>query len=41
MEKRFRLDVKAARRIDPGEWARRGWAQKVKEWIAYQWEYLL
>ncbi|HUQ76972.1 MAG TPA: phospholipase D-like domain-containing protein [Burkholderiales bacterium] len=41
MERRFRLDVEAARHIDPEEWARRGQAQKVKEWIARQWEYLL
>jgi cardiolipin synthase len=41
MERRFGLDAKAAKAIDAGEWARRGQAQKVKEWIARQWEYLL
>ena len=41
MEQRFRLDVKAAKRIDADEWARRGAKQKLKEWVARQWEYLL
>lgn len=41
MERRFRLDVQAARRIDPAEWSRRGLKQKLKERVARQWEYLL
>jgi len=41
MERRFRLDAKAAKSIDAAEWSRRGRAQKVKEWIPRQWEYLL
>jgi len=41
MERRFRLDVQAARPIERSAWARRGAKQKLKEWVAHQWEYLL
>jgi len=41
MERRFRLDVQAARPIERNAWARRGAKQKLKEWVAHQWEYLL
>jgi cardiolipin synthase len=41
MEARFRRDVAAATRIDPAAWKLRGATEKVKEWIARRWEYLL
>ena len=41
MEKRFRLDLEAATAIDPQAWRDRGTVDKVKEWVARQWQYLL
>jgi cardiolipin synthase len=41
MEERFRRDVAAATAIDPAAWKLRGAGEKVKEWIARRWEYLL
>ncbi len=41
METRFRRDVAAATRIDPSAWKLRGTGEKVKEWFARRWEYLL
>jgi cardiolipin synthase len=41
MERRFRRDVAASVEIDAGNWRERGLAQKLKEWFARQWEYLL
>jgi cardiolipin synthase len=41
MEERFRRDMAAAVTIDPAAWKVRGFAEKVKEWIARRWEYLL
>jgi cardiolipin synthase len=41
MERRFRNDVAASRGIDPRQWRDRGFAQKLREWLARQWEYLL
>jgi cardiolipin synthase len=41
MERRFRSDVAASVQIDPQQWRSRGLAQKLREWIARQWEYLL
>ena len=41
MEARFRRDVAAGTRIDPEAWKMRGAGEKVWEWLARQWEYLL
>jgi cardiolipin synthase len=41
MERRFRRDVAASVEIDARKWRERGLAQKLKEWFARQWEYLL
>ena len=41
MERRFRSDVAASREIDPQQWRDRGIKQKLREWLARQWEYLL
>jgi cardiolipin synthase len=41
MERRFLHDVEAARPIDPMAWKNRESAEKFKEWLARQWEYLL
>jgi cardiolipin synthase len=41
MERRFRADVAASVEIDPRQWRSRGLAQKLREWFARQWEYLL
>jgi cardiolipin synthase len=41
MEKRYRRDIAAATEIDPAAWKMRGAGEKVKEWIARRWEYLL
>jgi cardiolipin synthase len=41
MERRFRRDVEAAVAIDPEAWKRRGPAERFKEWLARQWEYML
>jgi cardiolipin synthase A/B len=41
MEKRYRRDMAAAVEIDPAAWKMRGLGQKVKEWFARRWEYLL
>lgn len=41
MEARYREDVAAGVEIDAGQWRRRGLAQRVREWVARQWEYLL
>jgi cardiolipin synthase len=41
MEERFRRDVAAATAIDRAAWKLRGAGEKVKEWIARRWEYLL
>jgi cardiolipin synthase len=41
LERRFRLDVAAARRVDPEAFRRRPVGEKLKEWLARQWEYLL
>jgi cardiolipin synthase len=41
MEKRFRADVAAAVEIDPAAWNMRGTGEKLKEWFARRWEYLL
>jgi cardiolipin synthase len=41
MERRFRSDMAASVEIDPRDWRSRGLAQKLREWLARQWEYLL
>jgi cardiolipin synthase len=41
MEKRYRRDIAAAVEIDPAAWKLRGTREKVKEWFARRWEYLL
>jgi cardiolipin synthase A/B len=41
MERRYRLDVDAAVRIDPEQWRKRGLGRRFKEWLARQYEYLL
>jgi cardiolipin synthase len=41
MERRFVLDVQASVEVDPAKWRRRGPFEKLKEWVARQWEYLL
>jgi len=41
MERRFMLDVKASVEIKAQDWERRGALERLKEWFARQWEYLL
>jgi cardiolipin synthase len=41
LERRFRLDVAAATPVDREAFRRRPLAEKLKEWFARQWEYLL
>lgn len=41
LERRFRRDLAASVEIDPQQWRNRGAAQKLREWLARQWEYLL
>jgi cardiolipin synthase A/B len=41
MEARFQRDVAAATRIEASAWKLRGSGEKVKEWFARRWEYLL
>jgi cardiolipin synthase len=41
MEARFRRDVAAGTRIDPAAWKLRGSGERMWEWLARRWEYLL
>ncbi|NTV10759.1 MAG: cardiolipin synthase B [Zoogloea sp.] len=41
MEGLFQLDEKASHEVDLAEWKRRGLADRLKEWFARRWEYLL
>jgi cardiolipin synthase A/B len=41
MEARYRRDLAAAVEIDPAAWKMRGTGEKLKEWFARRWEYLL
>ncbi len=41
MERHYRRDMAASVEIDAREWRNRGLAQKLREWIARQWEFLL
>jgi cardiolipin synthase len=41
LERRFQLDIEAARAIDADAWRRRPAKDRLREWFARQWEYLL
>jgi cardiolipin synthase len=41
LERRFHLDLQAAVELDPAAWRKRPARDKLKEWLARQWEYLL
>jgi cardiolipin synthase len=41
LERRFQLDVAASVPVEPEAWARRPARERIKEWVARQWEYLL
>jgi len=41
LERRFQLDVAASVPVEREAWARRPAAERFKEWLARQWEYLL
>ena len=41
LERQFQRDMAASVRIDPDKWRARGLPQKLREWLARQWEYLL
>jgi cardiolipin synthase len=41
MEKLFHRDVSQSTEVKKDEWAQRGALERVKEWIARRWEYLL
>jgi cardiolipin synthase len=41
MERRFQLDVQAATPVEREQWRRRSAGERLKEWLARQWEYLL
>jgi cardiolipin synthase A/B len=41
LERRFQRDVAASTPVDPAAWSRRPAREKLKEWFARQWEYLL
>ena len=41
LERQFQRDMAASVRIDPDKWGARGLRQKLREWLARQWEYLL
>jgi cardiolipin synthase len=41
LERRFELDVAASVPVEPEAWARRPARERIKEWVARQWEYLL
>jgi cardiolipin synthase len=41
LERQFERDMAASVRIEPDKWRVRGLRQKVREWLARQWEYLL
>ena len=38
---RFREDIAAAVEVDAASWRARGTGERLKEWLARQWEYLL
>ncbi|HEX6267456.1 MAG TPA: phospholipase D-like domain-containing protein [Burkholderiales bacterium] len=41
LEQLFRRDIAASVEIDARQWRRRGARERIKEWFARQWEYLL
>lgn len=41
MEALFQRDAQNASPIDPAQWARRGPVERLKEWFARRWQYLL
>jgi cardiolipin synthase len=41
LERLFALDVAASHEVTRDEWARRGPVERVREWFARRWEYLL
>jgi cardiolipin synthase len=41
LEQRFELDIAASVPVDRAQWAQRPGGERVKEWFARQWEYLL
>ncbi len=41
MERMFQRDAQRAREIDPAAWARRGLGDRLLEWFARRWAYLL
>ena len=41
MEQLFRQDLASSREVKRDEWKQRGAIERVKEWIARRWEYLL
>jgi cardiolipin synthase len=41
LEKQFELDLQGATEVIPDVWERRGPVDRIKEWFARQWEYLL
>jgi cardiolipin synthase len=41
LERRFELDVEASSEVKLEEWKQRGALERMKEWFARRWEYLL
>lgn len=41
LERRFALDVESSVEVKPEEWKRRGALERMKEWFARRWEFLL
>jgi cardiolipin synthase len=41
MERRFRMDVQAAREVTLDAWRSRDGGERFKEWLARRWEFLL
>jgi len=41
LERRFAIDVEASVEVKPQEWKRRGAVERMKEWFARRWEFLL
>jgi cardiolipin synthase A/B len=41
LERRFELDVEASYEVKLADWKERGAMERMKEWLARRWEYLL
>jgi cardiolipin synthase len=41
LERRFAIDVESSVEVKPQEWKRRGAVERMKEWFARRWEFLL